>query len=44
VRYDDGHRSRQVVFLLQHQESQWRIDDLRYEDGSTLRALLAPSS
>jgi hypothetical protein len=44
VRYDDGHRSRQVVFLLQQQESQWRIDDLRYEDGSTLRALLAPSS
>jgi hypothetical protein len=41
VRYDDGYRPRSVVFLLRREASQWRIDDLRYDDGITFRALLA---
>jgi hypothetical protein len=34
----------QVVEVLLHQSGrQWRVDDLRYQDGSTLRGLLQPA-
>jgi hypothetical protein len=33
-------RHRRVDFVLRREEERWLLDDLRYEDGSTLRALL----
>ena len=44
VRYDDGYRSRLVQFVLRRAQDGWRIDDLRYEYGGTLRGALAPAS
>ena len=41
VRYDDGYRSRQVQFVLRQAGDAWRIDDLRYEYGGTLREALS---
>jgi hypothetical protein len=35
-----GPRNRPVDMLLRRVANQWRIDDLRYEDGATFRALL----
>lgn len=40
VRFEDGPRTRTVTFVLRLVERRWFIDDLIYEDGSTLRDLL----
>lgn len=41
VRYDDGYRERQVQFVMKREGDAWRVDDLRYEYGGTLREALA---
>lgn len=40
VVYADAYSKRHVDFQLKRQRGRWVIDDLRYEDGSTLRELL----
>ena len=40
VIFRDGVRERPVVWLLRRVGSQWLLDDLRYDDGKTFRALL----
>jgi hypothetical protein len=40
VRFADGHRVRPVVFILRRDRGAWRVDDLRYESGETLDAML----
>jgi hypothetical protein len=40
TRFSDGVRTRVVVFRMQRGGSSWRLDDLKYEDGSTFRQLL----
>lgn len=41
VRFDDGHRTRQIEFELRKDAGAWRVSELRYEDGSTLTQVLA---
>jgi hypothetical protein len=41
VTYADSARERRVEFVLNGGAGTWRIDDIVYEDGGTLRALLA---
>ena len=41
VRFDDGYRARTVVFELVPDSAGWRLEELRYEHGGTLRQLLA---
>lgn len=41
VRYDDGHRSRLVHFVLAREAGAWHVDDLAYEYGGSLREALA---
>jgi hypothetical protein len=41
VRFDDGYRARTVVFELVPDSAGWRLEELRYEHGRTLRQLLA---
>jgi hypothetical protein len=41
VRFDDGYRARTVVFLLARSGDGWRLDDLQYEHGGSLRQGLA---
>lgn len=36
----DGRRQQLTLLLLREPDGGWRIDDLRYADGSALRALL----
>jgi hypothetical protein len=43
VRMGDEARTQMVEVLLQRERGQWRVDDLRYEDGGTLRGLLKPA-
>jgi hypothetical protein len=43
VRFDLAGRPRLVVAVLAKVSGSWRLDDLRYEDGSTFRTLLRPS-
>jgi hypothetical protein len=44
VRFDDGHAARAIDYLMLREEGAWRVDDLRYEDGTTFRtALLVPA-
>jgi len=40
VAFDDGARRRVVVYRLRRRDGAWRVDDLRYEGGSSLRELL----
>ncbi len=40
VRFSGHGMNQRVRYLLQRVDGQWRIDDLRYADGSTLRQLL----
>jgi hypothetical protein len=40
TRFSDGVRTRVVIFRMQRSGSSWRLDDLKYEDGSTFRQLL----
>lgn len=40
VRYDDGYRTRRVEFVLVPGADGWKLDDVRYEEGHTLRAML----
>jgi hypothetical protein len=40
VFFADAQRRRRVDYLLERAGGAWRVTDLRYEDGSTLRALL----
>jgi hypothetical protein len=42
VRYDDGRRRREVRFVLTRAVDGWRVDDLQYEYGGTLREALKP--
>jgi hypothetical protein len=42
VRFDDGHRARQVEFELRQDAGAWRVFELRYEDGSRLTEALVP--
>jgi hypothetical protein len=43
IRFDVAGRPRLVVAVLAKASGSWRLDDLRYEDGSTFRSLLRPS-
>ncbi len=40
VRFTDGFRDRAVVYRMRREGGAWRVDDLRYEGGETLRGLL----
>lgn len=40
VAFSDGTRTRPVEFILLREGSEWVVDDLRYEDGSTFREML----
>ncbi|MBL0170292.1 MAG: hypothetical protein IPP90_06090 [Gemmatimonadaceae bacterium] len=40
VRFGDGYRDRTIRYALRSTGATWRIDDVHYEAGSTLRALL----
>jgi hypothetical protein len=42
VRYDDGYRRREVRFVLVRDADGWRVDDLQYEYGGSLRDALRP--
>jgi hypothetical protein len=44
IRLGDGSRDWEVEALLQREDSRWRVDDLRYPGGATLRELLKPAS
>ena len=44
IRFGDGSRDWQVEVLLLREGSRWRVDDLRYPGGATLRGLLQPGS
>lgn len=44
IRFGDGSRDWQVEALLLREGSSWRVDDLRYPGGATLRGLLQPGS
>ena len=39
VRFSDGYMERTVTYVMRR-STIWQVDDLRYEDGSTLRASL----
>ncbi|MBN8517172.1 DUF3828 domain-containing protein [Accumulibacter sp.] len=43
IRLGDGSRDWQVEVLLLREGSRWRVDDLRYPGGATLRGLLQPA-
>ncbi|MEO7997288.1 MAG: DUF3828 domain-containing protein [Gemmatimonadaceae bacterium] len=43
VKFSDAHSSKVVTYLLSMDAGTWRIDDVRYDGGPTLRALLAGS-
>lgn len=43
VQFGDDAASRVVEVLLHQSGRRWRVDDLRYEDGGTLRGLLQPA-
>ncbi|MBI3149749.1 MAG: hypothetical protein HYZ17_14675 [Betaproteobacteria bacterium] len=43
VRFGDDAAFQVVEVLLHQSGGQWRVDDLRYEDGGTLRGLLRPA-
>jgi hypothetical protein len=38
--FSDGHRNWRVTLLMRKAGERWLLDDLRYEDGATLRQLL----
>ena len=40
VSFSDGSRTRRVDYVLRRDGGGWRVDDLRYDDGGTLRGLL----
>ncbi len=40
VRFADGWRERTVVYVLREEHGQWQVDDLRFERGMNLGALL----
>ena len=42
VRFGDDKQGKVVEFELVKIAGQWRLDDVRYEDGATLRGLLKP--
>ena len=42
--WKNGNPPRTLTVILKNLTTGWRIDDLRYADGRTLRALLKPSS
>ena len=44
VRFGDGSRDWEVEVLLLREGSRWRVDDLHYPGGATLRGLLQPAS
>ncbi len=41
--WKDGHPPRTLTVVLRNLQTGWRIDDLRYAEGRTLRLLLKPS-
>lgn len=43
VKFSDAHYTENVTFLLTKEGGAWRVDDVRYNDNSTLRTLLSGS-
>lgn len=44
VKFSDAHSAQNVTYLLTKDAGTWRVDDVRYDDNSTLRAQLSGSS
>lgn len=40
VRFSDAFRDRTIVYVLLREKGNWRLDDLRYEDGDSLTGLI----
>ncbi len=40
IRFSDAFRDRTIVYVLLHEKGNWKLDDVRYEDGDTLTNLV----
>lgn len=40
VRFKNLGKAARIVYLLTHQGDGWRISDIRYDDGSSLKKIL----